>query len=218
MHPSYPKGPLGPALRLGTLLLLAGSALAFAADEPTRAPAEPAAADETESIVAPRIDGSATTESSVLTPVLRDIPDAEGRLSSYTDMGEGGIYGGPNALERAKLQMARDAVEASRAAGTLMMSAIPGPVIEIDREAAMAEKMRRLEEHESSPAQPSKADGVGPATRRIFEIGPDELNEIERAKLAGEEPIVQSESNDGEQAPAQRETDVPSDSEKGESR
>ena len=71
MHPSYSQGPLGPALRLGALLLLAGSSLAFATDEPARAPAEPTAADETESIVAPRIDGSATTESGVLTPKSR---------------------------------------------------------------------------------------------------------------------------------------------------
>ena len=219
MHSSFTWAPLGRALRLAALLLFGASALALAADEPATGPAGPAPGNETESIVAPQItDDVAANSSGVLTPVLRDLPDAEGRLSIYTDMGEDRAYDGPNALERAKLQMAREAVEASRAAGTLMMSAAQGPVIEIDREAAMAEKMRRLAEYESSAPQPNAADGVGQSAPGIVEVGSGELNEIERAKLAGEEPAVQSGAAAQEQEPAQREADAPSQSGKGGSR
>ncbi|MCP4546293.1 MAG: hypothetical protein GY835_07495 [bacterium] len=94
-----------------------------------------------------------------MNPVLQmQAPAAEAdRGGSYTNCGEGVAYLGPNAFERAKLAMARDAVEASRAAGTLMIQ-MQGPPLPQRPEDLEAIKLQALR-----LAQPDQLDDFSPA-------------------------------------------------------
>ena len=114
----------------------------------------------------------------------RPIPvDPLDRGSSLTDGAAAGALIALNILERAKLDMAREAIEASRLAGTLM-TPWPGPVPAprpADIEAIKLEALRNATP-QTPPAQ-AGADGVGGGLESVQEIGDGTPTEAELAKL-----------------------------------
>lgn len=119
-----------------------------------------------------------------LTPVT-----PEDRGSAFTDAGLGTIAS-PNAIERAKLAMAREAIEASRAAGTLMVFG-PSPMLPPAPADIDALKLEQLRQHvqPSAPAQ-AGADGIGGGLSPIQQTGPEAPTEAELAKLRQDWPAT----------------------------
>ncbi len=217
MHPISPHRKRTAALTLACALLLGLSAAAFATETPDQGPATTAPPTASESLIAPEIATPLLTPTEgVLLLRWNDTADPDGRISSYTDLGLGVPYAGPNALERAKLEQARTAIEASRAAGTLMMA---GEAIGVDRALLQALESRRFETNESSAPSPDAAAGVGPEIEGISRVGHEGLNEVERAKLAGEIPVDKAaETATEEKKETRQEADVPTQDGKGETR
>ncbi|MBD3162578.1 MAG: hypothetical protein GF346_09445, partial [Candidatus Eisenbacteria bacterium] len=93
---------------------------ALAETPPDQGPARESAPQQTEEVQAPNEPIVESAEVPIGPMILRTIPTADpnDKGSTYTDMG---TPGGAtlNALEEAKLAMARRAIEASRRAGTL---------------------------------------------------------------------------------------------------
>ncbi len=168
------------------ILLSLPAVFALAENAPDRSKAESPASDVTELNqllplildVAPENQGVAIFELQFLAPV-----SAEDRGSSFTDAGLGSVND-PNAIERAKLAMARAAIEASRVAGTLIMPALPGPVLPpapADIEPIKLE--RYLNPAPIAVPEMAGPDGIGGGLNPIQEIGSDEPTAEELAKL-----------------------------------
>ena len=171
--------PPSPALRLMPSIAAIGLGLAlgppgFAAAEPSPLPAAPA-------LSAPELARGRQLQ-------LRYVPDAAGtgRGHSFTDAAHGSPTAPPNALERAKLDLARAAIEASRAAGTLQLL----PRIEEPRQAlesnAPERKLARMRSRPPAILRPDAAAGLAPGQGPIQRTGPPGLTPLEVAKLNGQ--------------------------------
>lgn len=189
MQSSHPCSALGRALLVGLCLATALPALA---DEPDRgAPAPSTQADGAEAIQAPAPAADAAAETPFIGPLelLTLSPvDPLDRGSDFTNAGLGRGPAAPTRDEAAKLAMARAAVEASRAAGTLYAVG-PRPADLGDLEALRAAKRDRLRSQAPVPT-PAQADasGVGGGLAPIQLIGPAEPTAEELAKLNGALP------------------------------
>jgi hypothetical protein len=152
--------------------------------------------DELESIVAPAADTLADPEAIQL-DVLRSlaIPVApEGTIHRggvMTDGGLGSVSSRLTVNERAKLDMARAAVEASRAAGTLYITELPEDTVPASPDELAAMKMQQLEARRSAPSAPDPIAGIGEGFAPVQEVGPLGLSPAEEAKLRGETPAPQ---------------------------
>jgi hypothetical protein len=92
-----------------------------------------------------------------------------------------------NDLEVLKLEMARAAVEASRAAGTLDARPVPDDLDPATPEEVEAIKLQHLEALEPQLIESDPAAGIG-EFEPIQETGPPGLTEYETRKLNGENP------------------------------
>lgn len=189
MRFSPPCAALRALALLGCCLAVAVPAMA---DEPDRgAPAPSPQADAAEAIQAPAPSTDVAAETPFIGPLelLTLSPvDPLDRGSDFTDAGLGRGPAAPNALEQSKLALARAAIEASRAAGTLYAVG-PRPADLGDLEALRAAKRDRLRSQAPAPT-PAQADasGVGGGLEPIQLIGPAEPTAEELAKLQGLAP------------------------------
>lgn len=189
MQSPHPCTDLWRALLVGLCLAAALPALA---DEPDRgAPATSTQADGAEANQAPAPAADAAAETPFIGPLelLTLSPvDPLDRGSDFTDGGLGRGPAAPTALEQSKLALARAAVEASRAAGTLYAIG-PRPADLGNLDALRAAKLDRLRSQAPVPT-PAEADasGVGGGLAPIQLIGPAEPTAEELAKLQGIAP------------------------------
>lgn len=89
------------------------------------------------------------------------------------------------AVERAKLDAARAAVEASRAAGTLFVTHLPVETPRATPDELAAMKLQQLSARETVAPAPDPIAGVGVDLPAVQEIGPAGLTPAEEAKLRG---------------------------------
>jgi hypothetical protein len=171
------------ALRFHAALLVAslGIALAVVAtSNPSAGEAASAVAPRTPGVGAPAApDGRAPPDR----PRLLRLPDpaATGRGHTFTDAGLGLPAAAPTELERAKLEEARAAVEASRRAGTLFAPPRPEPRLVLP-EFDPARKLSLLKLRPPASLRPDAAAGLSLEHRPIQRVGPPGLNAVERAK------------------------------------
>ncbi len=182
----------GCAAALALLLL---PFAAFASEEPVQGSTAPMPEDEVESIVAPAADALADLETFQLDVLWSSpIPVApEGtfhRGGVMTDGGLGSVSSRLTVNERAKLDMARAAVEASRAAGTLYVTNLPDDTVPATPKELAAMKMQQLEARRSVPLAPDPIAGIGEGFAPVQEVGPMGLSPAEEAKLRGETPAT----------------------------
>ena len=182
----------GLALLAGAVLALPGSARADESpvNEP---PLRRSAVDEVDRNVAP--EGVPLTERELPTfaiPALepRIVPAEEGvhRGGVSTDGSRGGVAPEPNSIERAKLEMARAAVEASRAAGTLHAMELPDDTLPATLEELERMKMQALADRVSRPLPEDPAALSAGEFPSVQESGAPGLTPYEEAKLRGENP------------------------------
>ncbi len=174
------------------MLLLPASALAA---EPVQGTSTPLSLDEVESIVIPgmtELPDPETIQLDVLRSSLIPIaPDgAVHRGGVMTDAGLGMPVRPATALETLKLDMARAAVEASRAAGTLYVMQLPDDTIPATEDELARMKMQQLEARRSIPSAPDPVAGIGENLTPVQEVGPAGLSAGEEAKLRGETPTA----------------------------
>jgi hypothetical protein len=172
--------------------ILLAPAWAFASDEPVNQAPANAPVQEVERVVSPEVanrieEGPVELEASSLqsTPVTET---AEHRAEMFTDAGLGQPAGPITAAERSKLEMARAAIEASRAAGTLFVTELPDDTIPATEAELQAMKMQQLAARGSTPPAADPVAGIGSSLPSIQEVGPSGLTEYEEAKLRGEHP------------------------------
>lgn len=184
--------------RLHALAILATVAVAFplgvfADSLPENRPPTERAVDEVDRLVAPQT----SVEADLNPPTLQvrslqptEVPPEAGvhRGGVYTNGNRGLPLPEPNAIERLKLEMARAAVEASRAAGTLEMTALPEDTLPATLEELQQMKQQALEAHVSVPLPEDPIAGVGEDLPSVQEIGARGLTPYEEAKLRGEHP------------------------------
>lgn len=117
-------------------------------------------------------------------------PASEDDRGSYYSDGGLDPAGPPNALERAKLEMARAAVEASRLAGTLYAPAPEeiGPNFTEDEIHAI--KQQRLSAMTPAQIESDTVAGVGEGLPSIQETGPQVLTPGEAEKAAAGTTVV----------------------------
>jgi hypothetical protein len=174
--------------------------LALASDDPVNQPPANVPVQEVERIVSPESaivieDEPIGIEESSLQST--SIPsNAEHRAETFTDARLGLPAGPLTAGERSKLDLARAAIEASRAAGTLFITALPEDTVPATEAEQQAMKMQMLEARTSVPPVADPVAGIGPNLPSVQEVGPSGLTEYEEAKLRGENlpPPVQQES------------------------
>lgn len=170
-------------------LALALSLPALASETPNRGPATETPAQSAESIQAP-VMGPLLPENlrlgGPLEPVTLSPVDELDRGSTFTDAGLGLRAEGDdvlNAIERAKLDMARAAVEASRAAGTLyVMGPQPGNPADLDALRAAKDALQQSMPPAAVPSTPGLS-GIGAEIDPIQLVGPTELSPAELEKL-----------------------------------
>lgn len=169
-----------------TCILWAPAAIAADAPAPIHVGSEPTG-DEVEAIQAP---STPVTEAelplgTVLAPHDVVPADPNDKGSVYTDGSDDGVVGPPTALEIAKLAMGRDAIEASRIAGTLYI-----PAVEITPEGAGSEtelmKLQRLAAAPPAPVVTDPAAGSGVDTPPVQVVGPAGMTPQELEKLGKE--------------------------------
>lgn len=177
----------GTLAALGLAILAAGAAHADVTPPTIVLPGPSDTADESAFAQDPGIPLLTTDGAQAEAMIVRDAPilDPRDKGSQYTD----GAYAAPRTElttgEQAKLQMARAAVEASRANGTLPMR-LPeelGPAL--TEEEITQIKNRQLVEQRPAEIVSDPAAGVGPDMPAVQIIGAEELNAIEQAKLDG---------------------------------
>lgn len=195
--------PIGASLRGCPAFLcvlipfaVAGASGSPAADEPLRGPATESP-QLYEPILSPAAPGEwlpfATVGGLLLQAMAPAVPGEKG--GSFTNAGAGLAPQPPNLLEQRKLDMARAAIEASRAAGTLTpapspadLPVAPAPHLFAAQATALrpGEDMRKLDALRGAPFAPLLPDpaaclGVLPAPLQV--PGPVGLTPMERAKL-----------------------------------
>lgn len=182
----------GPSIAaVATLLLVAP--LSFAAPEDTapqtgREPS-PAAPESVESLQAPARGAADAALPRLAAPALRSVTIPIDPLHHHggllTDSGPG-VPAPLTVNERAKLEMARAAVQASRVAGTLLV--VPQEEEDLltpaEREAV---KLQRWAETPPAVLPPDVAAGTADV-EPVQEVGPAGLTEYERQKLEGLNP------------------------------
>ena len=177
----------GSAAVLALLLLPAAG---LASDEPVNAPPARAIVQEVESLAVPAPTvpfdaGTRRMHPTVLVPTL--VPaDAEQRGGTMTDAAAGLAPAAPTPGELAKLDAARAAIEASRAAGTLLVTQLPEDTTPATREEQRAMKMQKLDAHRTTPLPPDPVAGIGEDLPPVQLMGPAGLTPAEQAKLRGE--------------------------------
>ena len=201
------------------VLLLHVSSTPSASSEPERGRPEPGPASESESIEAP---ARAYLEDAELRhlplsqlELLTVSPDPlHHRADTYTDASLTIGPGAPNVLEQVKLDMARAAVDASRAAGTLHITHVPDDIAPATPEDVEALKRQQLEATSPLTIESDPAAGVGEGFLPVQKIGPSGLTDYEIRKLNGESPLPEqaepvviepSEIIDGDGAPVRSE-------------
>lgn len=181
------------------IVSLAGSV--FAGDRPARVTAPPPAAAQTPPIVSPSWSADYLPLSPIGELFLRTfVPVASNdKGSTYTSGGESAsLPAGPNALEQQKLEMARQAVEASRAAGTLWVSPLDWIQQTTPPLGAAARKLEQLRTAPSQPLQPDPSAAVGEMPS-VQTPGSSELSAQERAKLDGKNAPPPKDGKEGTQ-------------------
>ena len=173
---------------------------AFASEEPVNEHGPSAPAQEVESIVAPvstilMEEEPVQIEAPSLQP-SQIAPDADHRGAQFTDARLGLAAGPITAGERSKLEMARAAIEASRAAGTLFVTELPDDTVPATEAELESMKMQMLAARQSTPPAPDPVAGVGENIPSVQEIGPSGLTEYEEAKLRGEHPAAPMRQDD----------------------
>jgi hypothetical protein len=167
-------------------LIVSGAALAYAADAPVRIPAPTPPSSATPPILSPSWPAGWLPFSPIGELFARALApvDTNDKGTIYTDGSEPqSPPAEPNALEQQKLEMARRAVETSRAAGTLWVTPL-GAAPHTLAPASEAKKLEQLLATPSQPPQPDPAAAVGP--RAPVQIpGTPGLTPDERAKLEG---------------------------------
>jgi len=177
------KSTLTAMILSGGVLMLAG--YAATADSPLFGSAVPSA-DETETLNPP--PGGALPAGSPQTLILREMPpvDPQDSGSFYTDAGLNRPASGPTERERVKLAMARAAVEASRAAGTLYNQPNLEDAAAMAPEDAEAQKLRRLRSAPVRVLGEDRSAGIGVEFAPVQKQGPDGLSAGELRKLSGQ--------------------------------
>jgi len=145
-------------------LIISGVAVAQVGDTPLRIPAPPPPASVSPPIAAPAWPEGWLPLSPISQLFARTLapsgPNDKG--STWTDASDAGSAPAePNPLELLKLEMARRAVEASRASGTLWV-VFPGAAL---RPATPDVEAKKLELRNAAPADPPRPDpsaAVGP--------------------------------------------------------
>ncbi len=172
----------GAFLGAAVIMLILPAGVVAAEDAPERQKAETTA---TETVQAPAaLLETSTDPNGIKLELLYLSPtELEDRGSSFTDAGLGHVNT-PNIVERAKLDLARAAIEASIAAGTLTMMTAPGPVLPpapADIEAIKLEALNNPTPH----AIPLEAgpDGIGGGLEPQQLSGPQAPSAEELAKL-----------------------------------
>jgi len=99
-------------------------------------------------------------------------PDGAQRGAFLTDASAGLPAGPLTAGERAKMDAARAAVEASRAAGTLFVTELPDVALPATPDELQAMKMQQLAARPSFPPAPDPIAGVGEDLKAIQLTGP----------------------------------------------
>lgn len=173
-------------------LLIAGAGAISRADDsgdaPRQGPARETSPQPVTAIEAPPASALPTTSESQTPAELfyRELPPvgSTDKTSIFTDMGFGLPAASPTLSEGTKLEMARAAVEAARAAGTLYIVPTGATRTEPSQEAEQA-KLNLL--HTTPPAslRADPAAGVGVEIPPIQLVGPPELTPAELEKLEG---------------------------------
>jgi len=167
-------------------------AAGFASEEPDNYPPPSPPAEEVESVVAPessvRLEDDAIQIEAPSLEAIEIAPNAEHRGATFTDARFGLPAGPITAGERSKLDMARAAIEASRAAGTLFVTELPDDTVPATEAELQSMKMQQLAARRSTPPAADPVAGVGENIPSVQEIGPSGLSEYEEAKLRGENP------------------------------
>lgn len=166
--------------------------LAFASDDPVNQPPENAPVQEVERIVSPESaismeEGPIDVEAPSLQPTSI-AADSEHRAATFSDARLGLPAGPITAGERSKLVMARAAIEASRAAGTLFVTELPEDTVPATEAELQSMKIQQLDARASISPAPDPVAGIGPNIPSVQEVGPSGLTEYEEAKLRGENP------------------------------
>ncbi len=171
------------------MLAASGSAIADSTTEgPQQGPAQAFPPQEVDAIQAPTIDetslGAATspTQAELFYRALPPI-GASDKATIYTDMGLGLPATSPTALEQAKLDMARAAVDRARAAGTLFISPSVDAHSDPSAEATQA-KLNILRTTPPAQLSPDPAAGAGVEVAPVQLVGPPEMTPAEIQKIA----------------------------------
>lgn len=184
----------GGAALAAAILLLPASLLA--SDDPVNTRPAPGPVQEVESLVIPRTDLAPEPDDRRLDVLslssLQVAADATQRGGILTDASYGLPTGPTTPGERLKLDAARAAVEAARAAGKLFITELPDCTLPATREEMAAMKMQQLEARRSVPPAPDPVAGIGEDLKAVQETGPSGLTPAEEAKLRGEELPVQT--------------------------
>lgn len=179
--------------RLALLIALsAAPSYLLASDTPTQGPPVEVAPLAADAIQAPPGLSEPTVGSHTGEMVFATIAPADpaDKGSTMTDAGRAGGSAAPTSAEEAKLALARAAIEASRAAGTLGGAALPEPAASVAPGDIERSKVRVMLARGASSLPIDPASGVG-VDRAIQEFGPPEMTPAEIAKVEGREiPIT----------------------------
>jgi hypothetical protein len=196
------------------LALLLLPAAAFASAQPEQGMSARRSVEEVESIVLSETGAPLELESIQLdgpwaSPILVAPDGVAHRGGVMTDGGLGSPASRLTVSERGKLEMARAAIEASRAAGTLYVAQLPEDTVPATPEELAAMKMQQLAARRSAAPAPDPIAGVGESFEPVQEVGPAGLSDAEQAKLRGETPIARQGSTpaDASKAPISPEGD-----------
>jgi hypothetical protein len=152
-------------------------------------PADPSSYNETETIpvssaLSIEIESFPPSE---IVPMLSPAVDAGDKGSFFSDGG----YPIPKTIltpgERAKLDMAREAVAKALANGTLPLALGERQSPALSEDEVNAIKLRRLADQHPQTIAADPVSGVGAEIPNVHANGAPELNEAERAKLEGRE-------------------------------
>jgi hypothetical protein len=181
--PSLDFRPLIRAIAPCLLVALVVPCLALAQSEPRRG--GPPVTPESPVVTGAKTPAVPAVTAPVTPLVPRRLPPVSplDRGSVVTDPGLGGSAGPPNAIERAKLDLARQAVEMSRAAGTLTLAppeTAPTP-FEIQRARELKLQMMLTRPPAVLPDDPAAGVLRSHTPRQL--TGDGALTDAERAKL-----------------------------------
>jgi hypothetical protein len=154
-----------------------------AADAPQQGPPQAGPTQPVDSIMAPEIAFPMEPVTPAELFYQSVDPKHEGEKPSiYTDMSIGLTFAAPTPIEQTKLEMARAAVEAARAAGTLEV--VPNGLSHTDPSPEAEQAKQAALRAPSASLPPDPAAGSGVSIQPIQETGPSGLTPVEIQKLA----------------------------------